>query len=183
MIALLVLYSIVGPQAVQAMVWPATEKDRAGQAEQTVLVVVVHAPPGSAAEPAAHVEQAEHGDWPLALQVAPATQFATGMHESEGTSQKKPGAQLQSDWPSSVPVTYAEDEPHRVQEASPELLEKLLAGQSEHTVSFVAEQADDGAEPAAQTAQAEHGAKPEELKLEPTTQGMRTHTLLDTFQA
>ena len=73
-------------------------------------------------------------------------------------------------WPPSVPVTYAEDVPHGVQEGLPALLEKLSAGHSEQTVLFVAEQLDEIREPAAQTAHAAQGAIPEALKVEPPTQ-------------
>jgi hypothetical protein len=66
-------------------------------------------------------------------------------------------------WPPSVPVTYAEDVPHGVQEELPALLEKRLAGQGKHTVLLVAKQLDVVWKPAAQTAHAAQGAIPEAL--------------------
>jgi hypothetical protein len=64
---------------------------------------------------------------------------------------------------------------HCVQLASP-TLEKVLAGHAEQFVLLVAVQGVDGKEPAAQTEQAAHGARPvAALKLTPTTQGKRTH--------
>ena len=86
-------------------------------------------------------------------------------------------------WPPSVPVTYAEDVPHGVQEGLPALLEKLSAGHSEQTVLFVAEQLDEVWKPAAQTAHAAQGAIPEALKVEPLTQELGTHVLLALLHA
>ena len=64
---------------------------------------------------------------------------------------------------------------HCVQLASP-ALEKVLAGHAEQFVLLVAVQGVDGKEPAAQTEQAAHGARPvAALKLTPATQGKRTH--------
>jgi hypothetical protein len=59
----------------------------AAQGAQTVLLVSVHAPPLTAAEPAAQTVQLAHGEMPEALHVEPATQDCTARHESVGTSQ------------------------------------------------------------------------------------------------
>ena len=66
--------------------WPATAaKKLAAQLAHTVLLVAEQAL--AVAEPGAHTVQLEQGDWPLALQVEPAAQFATVRHESVGESQ------------------------------------------------------------------------------------------------
>ena len=61
-----------------------------------------------------------------------------------------------------MPLTYAPltaGSMHCVQLASP-ALEKVLAGHTEQIVLLVAVQGVDGYEPAAQTVQAAHGARP-----------------------
>jgi len=67
--------------------------------------------------------------------------------------------------------------PHCVQVVSP-ALEKASAGHDEHTVLFMAVQAEDGKVPAAQTLHAEHGPRPEALKVAPATQAAGTQVLL-----
>jgi len=84
-IALLVSYSGVVPQAAQEPVWPATEKVCGAHLEQMVLLEGAHA--ADAKEPAAQEEHAEHGDSPLELHVEPAEQPTTATQEREGASQ------------------------------------------------------------------------------------------------
>lgn len=69
-----------------------------------------------------------------------------------------------------------------VQVASPALL-KVLAGQVAHTVWLVGEQADASTEPAPQTVQFWHGARPEALKVRPAAQAAGKHLRLELFQA
>ena len=86
--------------------------------------------------------------------------------------------------PASVPLTYAAFElgsGHCVQAASP-ALEKVFAGHVPQTALLVGEQAVDGKEPPAQTAQDVQGARPVELQLTPATH-RATQVLLAVFQA
>ena len=176
------LYSCEVPHGVQD-VWPAKdEKLCAAQLAQTVLLDAVQAPPLATAEPAAHVEQAEHGDRPLALHVEPATQLAVGAQTRPTLSQKKPDAHVQLGWPGSVPATYAAPASQAVQAASP-ALENVLAGQTPQFVLVVAEQAVDGKAPAAHTEHAAQGARPVAFQETPATQGWRTHAAAVAFHA
>ena len=170
------------PQAVQAA-WPATAaKLCAAQTAQTVLDVAVQAPPPATAEPAAHVEQAEHGDRPLALHVEPATQLAVGAQTRPTLSQKKPDAHVQLGWPGSVPATYAAPAPQAVQAASP-ALEKVFGAHESHTVLLVTVQAVAGKVPAAHTEHVAQGGWPVAFQETPATQGWRTHAAAVAFHA
>ncbi len=62
-------------------------------------------------------------------------------------------------WPVRALAKYGAPVPQGVQLASP-ALEKVLAGHTEQFVLLVAVQGVDGKEPAAQTVQAAHGARP-----------------------
>jgi len=81
---------------------PSSAKVCAGQAWQAVSLVGAQA--AETTEPAAQAEQLAHGDWPLALHVAPAAQPVTGAQTRPAASQKKPEAHEQLPWPSSAPA-------------------------------------------------------------------------------